>query len=413
MSLLRVFLFLLAWGGLSLPLSAQDLIPQVPSAVLLDQVSGRILYQKNPELSIPPASLTKLMTLHLTWEALGHGQIRASDLVPVTEATTGTSVPPGSSLMFLEPGQRVTVRELMLGLAVDSGNDAAMTLAQFLSGSQEAFVAQMNKEAQALGMTHTVFFDTYGYDARNHTTAMDFAEFCRIYILLHPESIHALHDVRKLAFPLAENLPRGDHRRPRTIVQENRNALLGAYPGADGLKTGYIDESGYNLAATALRHGQRLVAVLLGVQAKNEHQGTRERTAAAARLLDFGFQNYPLRPLTLPTIHPVRVWFSAKRILRPVPASTGVYPLSEEEGKRVMSRVEGPKEIRGPLLANSTLGQVVWALDGHRLGSVPLITTEADPASSWWQQLWDHLVLLIRSLWGRPGPQNIAPRTVS
>ena len=157
------------WLSPSLPL-AQDLVPEEQSAVLLDQGSGRILFQKQPDLAIPPASLTKVMTLHLAWKALQEGRVQPSDLVPLTAETTGKSVPPGSSLMFLEPGQRVTVREIMLGIAVDSGNDAGLTLAQLLGGSQQGFVAMMNHEAQALGLSHTLFFDSYGYDARNLTT---------------------------------------------------------------------------------------------------------------------------------------------------------------------------------------------------------------------------------------------------
>ncbi|HTH12933.1 MAG TPA: serine hydrolase, partial [Spirochaetia bacterium] len=221
-------------------LAAQDLVPLAPSAVLVDQLTGRILFQKQPDLPIPPASLTKLMTLHLTWKALASGRIHPEDPVPVTAATTGKAVPPGSSLMFLEPGQRVTVKELMLGLAVDSGNDAGMTLAQFLAGSQEAFVASMNAEAQELGLTRTVFFDAFGYDARNRTTAGDFSQFCRTYLTQHPQSVEFLHNVRELDYPLESNLA-PQAKRLRTIHQTNRNTLLGAYPGADGLKTGYID----------------------------------------------------------------------------------------------------------------------------------------------------------------------------
>ncbi len=223
--------------------TALDVVPEAPSAILLDQTSGRVLFQKNPEKRIPPASLTKLMTLHLVWKALAAGRVHASDLVPVTPATTGKAVPPGSSLMFLAPGQQVTVRELMLGLAVDSGNDAGMTLAQFLAGSQEAFVDQMNAEARALGLTGTVFYDAFGYDARNMTTADDFSRFSRYYLLAHPQSLEVLHSVRTLAYPLAQNRAPGDRRPARTIEQTNRNGLLGAYPGADGLKTGFIDES--------------------------------------------------------------------------------------------------------------------------------------------------------------------------
>lgn len=383
--------------------SGQDLVPAAPSAVLLDQLSGRVLFQKHPDLPIPPASLTKLMTLHLAWKALEEGRIHPRDLVPVTAETTGTSVPPGSSLMFLEPGQIVTVEEIMLGLAVDSGNDAGMTLARFLAGSQSAFVSLMNSEARALGLNHTVFFDAFGYDARNLTTAADYARFSRIYLSAHPQAVSLIHSVRQMAYPLGENQAPGDRRKVRTIVQTNRNTLLEAYPGADGLKTGYIDESGYNLVATAVRGDQRLVAVILGIKGKDEAQGGRLRTAAGVRLLDFGFSTYPLRPLPLPVLDPIRVWFSSPGTLVPVPGGPTVYPLSSDEGS-VEVRVEAPKEIEGPVAAGTVLGRILWTKAGKEFQQMDLKAAAGTAAASWWVGAWDRVVLFFRGLTGRPMP---------
>lgn len=394
-------------------LTAQDLVPEAPSAVLLDQLSGRVLFQKDPDRPIPPASLTKLMTLHLAWKALAEGRVKAGDLVPVTPETTGAAVPPGSSLMFLEPGQQVTVRDLMLGLAVDSGNDAGMTLARQLGGSQEAFVAAMNAEARAWGLGSTVFFDAFGYDARNQTTASDFARFCRLYLTAHPQSVEVLHNIRTLSFPRAENRTPGDSRPPRTITQTNRNTLLEAYPGADGLKTGFIDEAGYNLAATALRNGQRLVAVLLGVQGRTSAEGTRLRTEAAARLLDFGFSRYPLKALPLPAPKAVRLWFSEPGSVVPAAAGPTVYPLSEAEAPGVTVRQEGPGEFRGPAAAGTVLGALVWSKDGTDFYRVPLTAPVSTAQAPWWTGLWDQITLLVRGLTGVPQPRPAVPRTES
>lgn len=388
-------------------LAAQDLVPEVPSVVLLDQLSGRILYQKQPDLPIPPASLTKLMTLHLAWKALADGRVTPSQPVPITGETTGRLVPPGSSLMFLEPGQQVTFRELMLGLAVDSGNDAGMTLARFLAGSQQAFVAAMNAEASTLGLRQTVFFDAFGYDPRNRTTAADFAQFCRFYLAAHPQSVQVLHSVREMAFPLEANRPVGDRRPVRTIVQTNRNNLLGLYPGADGLKTGFIEESGYNLAATAQRGDQRLVAVLLGVQGRDAVEGSRIRTAAAVRLLDFGFTSYPLRPLPLPAIPTIRVWFSAPGSLVPAPGGPTVYPLANDE-LAVQVRWVGPLEVAGPVEAGAVLGHLVWSKDGKDFHSVAMKAAKAAPAAPWWVGAWDRIVLFFRGLTGAKEPTSIS-----
>jgi len=385
---------------------AQDLVPQAASAVLIDQLTGRVLFEKAPDQSIPPASLTKLVTLHLVWKALAEGRAQASDLVEVTAETTGASVPPGSSLMFLAPGQRVTVRELMLGLAVDSGNDAGMTLARHLAGSQEAFVGAMNAEMHALGLGHTVFFDAFGYDARNRTTAADFARFCRIYLTEHPQATEVLHGVREMTYPLDANQAPG--RRAPAIRQANRNSLLDAYPGADGLKTGYIEESGYNLAATAQRDGRRLIAVVLGVQGRTSAEGSHKRTEAAATLLDFGFRSYPLRPLPLPEPVAVRVWFSAPGWVTPVTAGPTVYPLSDAEAQGIRVTREGPTEVRGPWEGRAELGALVWSKDGREFYRVPLVAGPS-PEAPWWQAFWDQVVLFFRGLTGAPPPAS--PRT--
>lgn len=397
------------WGLVTLALvqpSAQDLVPEAASAVLVDQLTGRVLYEKASDLPIPPASLTKLVTLHLTWKALAEGRVRASDLVEVTPETTGASVPPGSSLMFLAPGQRVTVRELMLGLAVDSGNDAGMTLARHLAGSQEAFVASMNAEMRTLGLNHTVFFDAFGYDSRNRTTAAEFARFCQIYLTQHPQATELLHGVREMTYPLEANQAPGRNDRP--IRQANRNLLLEAYPGADGLKTGFIDESGYNLAATAQKDGRRLVAVILGVQGRSSAEGNQKRTEAATRLLDLGFQSFPLRALPLPEPVAVRVWFSQPGWVTPTTSGPTVYPLSADEARGVTVTREGPLEVKGPWEGPTTLGALVWSKEGREFYRVTLVAPPAPPAA-WWQALWDHVVLFFRGLTGAPAPS--VPRT--
>lgn len=388
---------------------ALDVVPEALSAVLLDQSSGRVLFQKNPEREIPPASLTKLMTLHLAWKALAAGTVHPSDLVPVTAATTGKSVPPGSSLMFLAPGQQVTLREIMLGLAVDSGNDAGMTLAKFLAGSQDAFVARMNAEAKALGLRGTVFYDAFGYDARNQTNADDYARFSRYYLAAHPQSLELLHSVRTMAYPLARNRAVGDTRPPRTIEQTNRNGLLGSYPGADGLKTGYIDESGYNMVATALRGDQRLVAVVLGVPGRDTAQGSRGRNLAAARLLDWGYANFPLRPLPVPKLRTVRAWYSQPGEVSAAPSGPTVYPLADGELSGIEPRAELPAEVRGPVPAGTPLGRLVWLKNGQELYSVPLTTSVEAARAPWWVDLWDAVVLFFRGFTGTPAPAS--PRT--
>jgi D-alanyl-D-alanine carboxypeptidase (penicillin-binding protein 5/6) len=283
-----------------------------------------------------------------------------------------------------------------------------MTLARFLAGSQSAFVAAMNAEVTTLGLHSTFFFDSFGFDARNRTTAADFARFCQVYLTQHPQSVQVLHNVRELDYPLKANLAPGDRHPARTIHQANRNTLLDTYPGADGLKTGFIEESGYNLAATASRGGQRLVAVVLGVKARSTAEGDKLRTAAGARLLDFGFETYPLRPLPLPEPRPVRVWFSDPETVGTVVAGPTVFPLGPSEGAQLNLKVEGLSDVEGPIQAGQVLGTVVWDVGSTEVHRASLVAERSTVSAPWWIGLRDRVVLFFRGLMGKQAPKPVA-----
>jgi D-alanyl-D-alanine carboxypeptidase (penicillin-binding protein 5/6) len=283
---------------------APDRLAGARAAVLEDAASGKILFAYHPDLPLAPASLTKLVTLHLTYRQIAAGALGAGQLVAVPPEASWRSQEAGSSLMFLEPGQRVTVSELMQGLAVSSGNDAASALACAVAGNIPSFVELMNREMRRLGHNALRFVDPSGLSAANTVTARDFAAFCRDYIRLHPDSLADLHARRSLTYPLPANLPAGPTADPPAgagpaasawpdpgappipIRQNNRNLLLWEYPGLDGLKTGYIEEAGYNIAATARRGDMRLIAVVLGVPAPDHARGggRRRRRPAGLRL---------------------------------------------------------------------------------------------------------------------------------
>jgi len=399
---MRVLVFFIVLLLSGVPAWVQDLVPSVPGAILMDFTTGRLLFQKNPDWEDPPASLTKLMTLHLAWKALEAGRLSSATPVPIRKEVLGL-VPPGSSLMFLEVGQRVTVKDLMLGLAVDSGNDAGLVLADFLAGSQEKFVAQMNAEAQALGMTRTRFQDAYGFSQANTTTVLEWSRFCRFYLQKHSQAIENLHSVRQFAFPLPENFPPGVSR-SQTITQKNRNSLLESYPGADGLKTGYIAESGYNLAATALRGRQRLIAVLMGIQGKDANEGSAKRSAAASKLLDFGFNTYPLRPLPVPVIPPVKVWYSQEGRVDVLVVQEAVYPLSEAEFRKVEVSVIMAPAFLGPFSVHTILGHLEWTREGKEFYRLALVSARELHRAPWWEALSDALTLFFQGLFGSKSP---------
>src|SRR5574344_2202518 len=264
------------------------------SAILIDTATGNILYEKNADEEIPPASMTKLVEMYVVFNAVKKGEVSLDDVVPLPPQCWATHMPHDASLMFLAEGQQVTLRELLLGLAIASGNDASVAVAYYICGGMEPFVKRMNDAVQALGLTHTHFVESSGYSEKNVTTAREFASFARVYINTYPEAIEQFHSQEVLRYPLQHNLPdylqsKGDS---EAIVQYNTNKLLGVLPGCDGLKTGFINESGYNLALTAKRYGTRFLSVTMRCPGKGTAQGNRYRTQDGTTLMEFAFGGF-------------------------------------------------------------------------------------------------------------------------
>jgi D-alanyl-D-alanine carboxypeptidase len=235
------------------------------AAILMELPSDRILYAANADAPIQPASITKVLTLYLADEAIREEKAHPRDLVKISKKAGRT----GGSKMFIEAGSEIPLEDLLKGVAVVSANDASVAVAEHLAGSVDTFVAQMNRKARELGMSRSVFKNPNGLPAKGQiTTARDMLILSRDYLRCFPESL-SLHSQQYFTY--------------RDITQHNRNTLLQRYPDADGLKTGWIQKSGYHIIATAKRGGTRLIAVVMG--AKNSNIRTRE----AEKLLDLGF----------------------------------------------------------------------------------------------------------------------------
>lgn len=264
---------------------AVDPLNEVPdlkarSAVLMDAATGMVLFEKNPDEQIPPASLTKLMTIYVAEKEAERRGIPLDEPVRLPKQSWAVNQPPRSSLMFLAQGQIVSLNELFLGMSIPSGNDAAVAVALNFSPTIDAFAKMMNREAVEIGMNDTVFVEPSGISEENLTTARDFAVFCREYLRLYPGNLKKYHSVTQFAYPKASNLRPSMQNRVETIVQGNHIGLIYSFDGVDGLKTGYIDESGYNIALTAERNGTRFIAVILGVPATlGSRWGVRARDA--------------------------------------------------------------------------------------------------------------------------------------
>ncbi len=238
------------------------------SAVLMDGATGQVLFEQDANSKMAPASFVKIMTLYLVYDAIRAGQLKMDDMVTVSEKAWRIQ----GSKMFIKVGERVKVEDLIKGVAIASGNDACIALAEHLSGSEEAFVTKMNEKAKLLGLKDTQFRNSHGMPAEGqYTTAMEMAILSKRYIESHPESL-AFHSTVEFEY--------------NGIRQGNRNTLLQKNIGVDGLKTGHVEEVGYHLAATAKRDGQRMIAVVMGCNKMNK------RGPEAQKLLEHGFKNF-------------------------------------------------------------------------------------------------------------------------
>ena len=364
------------------------------SAILIDVSNGYVLYEKNPDAVIPPASMTKLFAMYVVEEEIACGRFSYDQLIPLPAESWACNMPPHSSLMFLGKDQQVTMEELLLGLSICSGNDAAYALAYTVSGTMEAFVERMNQVAKDLGLSHTHFVESSGYSELNQTTAREMAEFSAIYLRRHPDSLHRFHSVLDFTYPKAKNLAPGDkpgaqdfsqglpQKITMSITQENTNPLLGKLEGCDGLKTGYIDESGYNLALTAVRGQTRFLSVTMGGPGATSREGQAGRVHDGTELMEWAFRNFADYSLEL-KVHPyfVRSFNSSEKMLRLVPAfseASFTVPFvtgssMEENLDSVKIEIQLPDYTWGPVEQGSPQGKIIISASGYLLQEIPLV----------------------------------------
>ncbi|MBQ9407621.1 MAG: D-alanyl-D-alanine carboxypeptidase [Desulfovibrio sp.] len=253
-------------GSYAAPEVPQDGDLQVCSAILFDLDRDQVLFEQNADEYIPPASLTKIMSMFLALDQISAGMLKPQALTCVSSEAAST----GGSRMGLRVNESVSLERLLMGMAVSSGNDASVSVAEMVGGSVRAFVHMMNAKARLLGMRHTIFLNPHGLPALGQcTTARDMLILARAYLRAHPQALlyHNTHVLRH-----------------GNVLSWNKNPLLGQYPGADGLKTGWVRASGYNLIFTAKRGNKRLLAVILGAP------DSEMRSIEAFRMLDAGFQ---------------------------------------------------------------------------------------------------------------------------
>jgi len=386
--------------------SPRDDVPALyaRAAVLADAATGTVLYAKNPEEQIPPASLTKLMTTHVVLRESASGNIPLDRTAKLPPESWARNQPPRSSVMGLDSGQIVSLKELLLGLAVPSGNDAAVALALNFSPDIEAFALEMNKEAAMMGMRKTVFTEPSGISENNLTTALDFARFCAAYMRLHPEALREYHSVREFTYPRQENIPPGQSKYPAPVTFYHHISLLNRYKGADGLKTGYIDEAGYNLAVTAAREGTRFIAVILGVPAKlGAYWGAKRRDADGEALLDWGFRHYRTLKVRYPELKPLRVWQGRENYVDIIPqnrilADIAGFTVEKHRGKRVFYEITLTENLRAPLPRNTRAGTITFSDESGELGHVSLLTARPVEEGGFPKKILDSIIMFFTGI---------------
>ena len=333
------------------------------AALLMEKTTGQILFAQNEHEALEPASVTKIMTLLLTMDAIDSGAMSYDDVVTVSANAAGM----GGSQVFLAEGEKITVEELLKSVCVSSGNDAAVALAEKVSGVTELFVEQMNNRAKGLGMDDTHFVNCTGLTAKDHvTSAHDIALMSRELLTKHP-------DIRRFTTIWMDTIRDG------TFGLANTNKLIRFYDGATGLKTGYTSSAGYCISATAEREGMELIAVIM----KGETADKRNTDAKA--LLNYGFSTYALVSAApeepLPAL-PVSMG-EAEQVSLTLPEE-GVTALVEKARANTLEqRIDLPESLTAPVAAGQPVGTLTL-LDGEtEVLTVPILAAEDVPRRSW------------------------------
>ena len=387
------------------------------SAIAIDASNGNILYEKNADQVIPPASMTKLVVMFVVFQEIATGRISLDDVVPLTPDTWACNMPPHSSLMFLGKNQVVTLQELMLGLAIASGNDASHAIANYVCGGMEPFIQRMNDEVQKLGLKNTHFVETSGYSEKNLTTAREMASFAKVYLERYPESLTKFHSALSIRYPQEKNLAPETKNWSREqdfsqgfpqyitmpIYQKNTNPLLGKLEGCDGLKTGYIDESGYNLALTVKRGDLRILSVTMGGPGTTVAEGQAGRVHDGTNIAEWAFSTFDeyknpllLREYKIPMIFAKSTRATLVPAYKPkaltVPRNIAESP--ETAANEVKINLNLPKKIKGSLLCGTPCGSIEYTLNGIILETIPLVSDRTIEKANLWIRFADLLAQL-------------------
>ena len=359
-----------AYAQSAMPAPAAPIIG-AKSYLVIDATTGQELASLDPDKALAPASLTKIMTTYVVFSALKQGQISLEDEVTISENAWRMA----GSRMFVEVGKRVSIEDLLLGMIVQSGNDASVALAEHIAGTEGVFAQMMNQYAQALGMHSSNFLNSTGMPAEGHvTTARDLSTLARAMIEEFPE-YYAWHAVKEFTF--------------NDIKQSNRNSLLWRDPSVDGLKTGHTDDAGYCLVASARRDDMRIISVVMGTSS------TKARTDGSQALLNYGFRFFETRLLFKAgeEVTTTRVWKSANETSRLGVLEDLYITVRRGTYDQLESTLDIPAIVEAPIAAGQPVATLKISLGDQALQSTPLRALDDNPIGSFWQRTKDNVSL--------------------
>lgn len=357
------------------------LIPAPPqvgasSYVLMDATTGEIIVQKNSGESLPPASLTKMMTAYIVESEIASGDVNLHDEVPISVKAWRT----GGSKMFIKEGTTVVLEDLLKGVIIQSGNDASIALAEHLAGSEDAFADIMNQQAVQLGMTGSHFLNATGLPSEGHvSTAFDMAILARAIIKDYPEQ-YAIYKDKYFTY--------------NNIRQPNRNRLLWRDKSVDGLKTGHTDEAGYCLVASAKRGEMRLISVVMGTASEDA------RVKETQKLLNYGFRYYETTPLydAGEVLTDSVVWGGESDVVNLGLAEQVVVTIPRGHKTELKAQLEIDPTIKAPLFLGDRLGRLLVELDGETVVDEQIVALQDVPEGGFFKRIWDMIKLFFTGL---------------
>jgi serine-type D-Ala-D-Ala carboxypeptidase (penicillin-binding protein 5/6) len=378
-TVLLAFLLLLPAGGWGRAEEVPPYESKAEEAILIDAQAGTVFFEKNADVPVPPASMSKLMTMIMVFEALKAGKLSMDQEFVISEdAWRRGGAVSGGSTMYAELNSRVKLRDLIQGVIVQSANDACIAIAEGMAGSEAAFAQQMTARARELGLEKAVFKNATGLPDPEHKMTVRELALLAQYIVKNFPEYYKFYSQPEFTW--------------NKITQQNRNPLLKDYPGADGMKTGYTKEAGYGLVGSAIRDGRRLIMVIAGLKSLNE------RRQEAQRLLDWGFKQF--KPIIAyganDRVGRARVWGGNQHYVDLVTRQDVRLLLSPIEQGAIEAKLTYVGPLMAPVKAGERAGKLRFLVNGRVLSEIPLETAqEVTATQSMWAKAWDSILFMV------------------